>query len=90
MSENSVIRKAGARGAAVTAAGATAVAATGAASTNLVGQLGWDNDAALALVTLLASSGMAVIAVAYPVLAPFIGTLRFLLWTGGTGAIVGF
>ena len=87
MSTNAVV----ARGAVAGTAGAAAVTTVaGSNIANLVGQLGWDNDAALALVTLLASSGMAVIAVVYPVLAPVLGTIRFLMWAGGTGAVVGF
>lgn len=92
MSTNAIVRvKSTVRGAAAGATGAVAVSAV--AGTNiahLVGKLGWDNDAALALVALLASSGMAAIAVVYPVLAPFLGTIRALMWMGGTGAVVGF
>lgn len=78
------------RGAAVTASGIAAVAAAGANSADLVGTLGWDNDAALALAGIFATGGAAAVMAIFPFLAPFLGTLEMVFLFGGTGAFVGF
>ncbi|QPW51735.1 hypothetical protein G9298_29325 (plasmid) [Bacillus thuringiensis] len=57
---------------------------------HLVANLGLDHGTSLAVVAMLGSAGAAAVAAAWPVLAPFVLTLRGILAVAGTTATVGW
>jgi hypothetical protein len=56
----------------------------------LVGQLHMSLADAVAVLTLVQGVGAAAAIAAFPLIAPFVGTLELLLFVSGTGAVIGF
>jgi hypothetical protein len=57
---------------------------------DLTGKLHMSMGDALGVLGLLTGVGGAAAAAAFPIIAPLIGTLEFLLLVGGTAAVLGF
>lgn len=56
----------------------------------LVGTLGLEQQLAHTIVAFIMSGGIAVAATAFPIIAPFIGTIGALQAALGAGAVIGF
>ncbi|EOO23060.1 hypothetical protein ICM_06283 [Bacillus cereus BAG1X2-3] len=57
---------------------------------HLVANLGLDHKTSLTIVTMLGTAGAAAVSAAWPVLAPFVLTLRGIVAVAGTTAAVGW
>lgn len=56
----------------------------------LVGNLGISQATAFAIVALIGSGGLDAAALVYPIIAPFVGTIQFILAVVGAAAVVGW